>query len=277
MSFKFAIKSTLAMTMTALAALTLGSCSQYDKLLKSNNNELKYKEAKRYYEERHYMKAYTLLENVANYYKGTEESDEVLFLIAESYRKNKDYIIANNYYNTYVKSFPTGNHVEECWFLAGKSLYELSPDARLDQTETINALNALEEYTQLFPNGQFTEEANKLISEMRDKLATKAYLSAKLYYNLGNYLGNNYLSAVVTAQNALKDFPETKLREDLSFLILKSKYEQARKSVQSKRTQRYIDTVDEYFNFKSEYPNGKYIKEANKIYDNSKNHAKTDD
>ena len=277
MSLKLAKTTALAMLTATLAAMVLGSCSQYDKLLKSNDNELKYKEAKKYYEDRRYMKAYTLLENVANYYKGTEESDEVLFLIAESYRHNSDYIIANNYYNTYVKSFPTGNHVEECWFLAGKSLYELSPDARLDQTETVNALSALEEYTQLFSNGQFIEEANKLISEMRDKLATKAYLSAKLYYNLGNYLGNNYLSAVVTAQNALKDYPETKLREDLSFLILKAKYEQAKKTVQSKKTQRYIETVDEYYNFKSEYPNGKYIKEANKIYDNSKEYAKADE
>ena len=81
----------------------------------------------------------------------------------------------------------------------------------------------------------------------------------------------------MTAQNALKDYPETKLREDLSFLILKAKYEQAKKSVQSKKTQRYIETVDEYYNFKSEYPNGKYIKEANKIYDNSKEYAKADE
>ena len=101
MPLKLVKKTVLAMFTATLTALVLGSCSQYDKLLKSNDNELKYKEAKKYYEDRRYMKAYTLLENVANYYKGTEESDEVLFLIAESYRHNSDYIIANNYYNTF--------------------------------------------------------------------------------------------------------------------------------------------------------------------------------
>ena len=111
---------------------------------------------------------------------------------------------------------------------------------------------------------------------MRDRLAHKAYSNAKLYYNLGNYLGNNYVSAVVTAENALKDFPESQYREDLSFLILQSKYQEAKKSIEAKRTQRYIDTVDEYVNFKSQFPNGKHIREAEKIYEDAKGYAKVD-
>ena len=60
----------------------------------------------------------------------------------------------------------------------------------------------------------------------------KEYLSAKLYYNMGNYLGNNYQACVITAQNALKDYPYTNLREDLSILILRAKYELAVYSVE---------------------------------------------
>lgn len=58
----------------------------------------------------------------------------------------------------------------------------------------------------------------------------KDYLAAKLYYDLGSYTGNstysttgnNYLSCIVTAQNALKDYPYTKMREDLSILVLRA-------------------------------------------------------
>lgn len=270
-SFKFTFLTTLSMV------LFLTSCGQYDKLLKSPNNELKYSEAKKYYNDKHYMKAYTLLEDVSNYYKGTSESHEVLFLIAESYRHNHDYIIANNYYNTYTKSFPAGSHIEEAWYYSGESLYELSPDPRLDQTETQKAIESLELYVQYFPNGKFVTEANQKISEMRNKLAQKAYYNAKLYYNLGNYLGNNYLSAVVTAQNAIKDYPESKFREDLSFLVLKAKYEQAKKSVQAKKNDRYIETVDEYYNFKNLFPESKYIKDANKILEDAQKNVKTED
>ena len=80
----------------------------------------------------------------------------------------------------------------------------------------------------------------------------KEYLSAKLYYNLGNYMGNNYQSCVITAQNALKDYPYTNMREELSILILKAKYELAYYSVEEKKLERYRETVDEYYAFKNE-------------------------
>lgn len=48
-------------------------------------------------------------------------------------------------------------------------------------------------------------------------------------------MGNNYLSCVITAQNALKDYPYTDYREDLSILILRAKYEMAVNSVEDKR------------------------------------------
>jgi outer membrane protein assembly factor BamD len=105
---------------------------------------------------------------------------------------------------------------------------------------------------------------------MTNKLAYKAYLNAKLYYNLGNYLGNNYLSAVITAENALKKFPATIYREDLLMLILNSKYDQAIQSVDEKKVERYRNTLDEYYNYINEFPNGKYRKQADKIMNESK-------
>ena len=109
---------------------------------------------------------------------------------------------------------------------------------------------------------------------MTNKLAYKAYLNAKLYYNLGNYLGNNYESAVITAQNALKKYPSTSYREELLMLMLDSKYEQAVQSVDEKKAERYRNTVDEYYNYINEYPNGKYKKQADRILNESKKNVK---
>ena len=75
----------------------------------------------------------------------------------------------------------------------------------------------------------------KLLDELNDKIAYKYYLNSKLYFNLGNYLGNNYESAVITAQNALKRFPSTKYREELSIIILDAKYQQAVQSFEEKK------------------------------------------
>jgi outer membrane protein assembly factor BamD len=140
----------------------------------------------------------------------------------------------------------------------------------LDQTATLDAVNALQEFVDVYPESERVPEAMKLLDELNDKIAYKYYLNSKLYYNLGNYLGNNYESAVITAQNALKRFPSNKYSEQLSMLILEAKYEQALQSIEEKRLDRYRATIDEYFNFINEYSEGKLRKQADKIYNESK-------
>ena len=124
-------------------------------------------------------------------------------------------------------------------------------------------------FLEYFPNSAKKEEAQNMVFALQDKLVLKEYMSARLYYNLGNYRGNNYLSCVITAQNALKDYPYTNLREELSILILRAKYELAVYSVEEKKTERYRETVDEYYAFKNEFPESKYLKDAERIFKES--------
>jgi len=53
-------------------------------------------------------------------------------------------------------------------------------------------------------------------------------------------------------------------------LILEAKYEQAVQSVEVKKIERYRNTVDEYYNFINEFPDGKYRKQADKIFNECK-------
>jgi outer membrane protein assembly factor BamD len=253
-----------------ILVLTLFSCSDYQKLLKSDDAELKYTKAVEYFNKGDFMRASTLFDAVANYYKGTDRSETVLNYMARSYMGQKDYFSASEYYKTYVKTYPKGKYVIESKFMIGYCFYLDSPDPRLDQTSTYSAIAAFQEFLDDYPESDKVPQANKLLDEMTNKLAYKAYLNAKLYYNLGNYLGNNYLSAVITAENALKKFPATIYREDLLMLILNSKYDQAIQSVDEKKVERYRNTLDEYYNYINEFPNGKYRKQADKIMNESK-------
>ncbi len=245
--------------------LMLTACNSYDKLLKSNDSTAKLEAAKKFYQDKKYIKALTLLENIAPNFKGTDKSEEVLYLTAKANFDNKDYFTASNYFTTYTKTFPRGKYAEECWYMVGYCAYKDSPDERLDQSPTIEAIKAFDEYLQLFPSGTFAAEANKYNTELNEKLAYKAYLNAMLYYDLGNYLGNNYLAAVITANNAIKDYPNSQYKEALAFLILKSKFKQAELSIDSKKAERYRQTIDEYYNFTSEFPESKFNKEAQRI------------
>ena len=78
-------------------------------------------------------------------------------------------------------------------------------------------------------------------------------------------MGNNYQACVIAAQNALKDYPYTKYREDLSLLVMKAKYELAVNSVLSRKADRYRDAVDECYAFKNEYPDSANVKLADEL------------
>ena len=252
-----------------LFAFSFCSCSDYQKILKSNDTELKYKKAIAYFEKGDFMEATTLFEDVSSEFKGTERSEIVLNYLAKSYMGQKDYGVASEYYTTYVKTYPKGKFVVESKFMIGYCFYLESPDSRLDQTSTHSAITALQEFLELYPDSDKAAEATKLLDELNDKLAYKAYLNAKLYFDLGNYLGNNYEAAVIAAQNALKEYPSTIYREELSFLILEAKFQQAEQSVELKKTERYRNTIDEYYNFINEFPSGKFRKKADKIFNAS--------
>lgn len=250
------------------------SCGTYRKIQKSQDPELKYNAAKNYFQDKKYSKAASLFDDLSTYYRGTRKAQEILYMLAESYMGQKDYYSAVEHYKIYVKNFPQGDYIRECTYMKGYCNYLLSPDARLDQTYTHEAIAAFEDFVAAFPNSDKVPEAYGYIEELNEKLAYKAYLNAKLYYNLGIYLGNNYRSAIIVAENALKDYPETKHREDLFFLILSAKYKEAVHSVAERKQERYREVVDEYYNYENEFPDGKNIKTAKKYFKEANNHIK---
>ena len=249
-----------------LAALLLSSCGEYNKLLKSTDYEYKYEAAKNYFAKGQYNRAATLLNELIAILKGTDKAEESLYMLGMSYYNQNDYQTAAQTFTQYYNVYPRGTFTELARFHTGKALYLDTPEPRLDQSGTYNAIQQLQMFLEYFPNSAKKDEAQNMIFALQDKLVMKEYLSAKLYYNLGNYLGNNYESCVITAQNALKDYPYTNMREDLSILILRAKYEMAVFSVEDKREERYREAVDEYYAFKNEFPESKYMKDADRIF-----------
>ena len=251
------------------AALGLTSCGEYNKLLKSTDYEYKYEAAKSYFAKGQYNRAATLLNELIAILKGTDKAEESLYMLGMCYYNEQEYQTAAQTFNQYYQVYPRGTYTELSRFHAGKALFLDTPEPRLDQSSTYKAIDELQMFMEYYPQSAKHQEAQQMIFELQDKLVMKEYLSAKLYYNLGNYMGNNYQSCVITAQNALKDYPYTNLREDLSILILRAKYELAVYSVEERKQERYREAVDEYYAFKNEFPESKYLKEAERIFSKS--------
>ena len=254
--------------LSCLSILLLGfsACGEYQAILKSKDPDLKYQKALTYFNDKQYVKAQTLLDEVTSYYRGTDRSQDILVYLSRSYMGQKNYSSAAEYYQAYIRNYPKGRYIIEARFQVGHCYYLDAPDARLDQTETKKAIEFFTQFVEFYPESPYAEQAYQEMNELYDKLAQKEFLSAKLYYNLGTYLGNNYLSAEIIAKNALKDYPTNKYQEELNWIILQSKYQQLVNSQDSKREERARDTEDEYYSFVTQYPNSKHIAAAERIH-----------
>ena len=251
-------------TAVVLSALLFTSCAnEFNRVYKTNDYSYKYEYAKECYAQGKYTRASTLLQGLVTLQKGTDNAQESLYMLGIAEYNSKDYEGAAATFKKYFSSYPKGAYAQEAEFYAGMSLYNSTPEPRLDQSQTVNAIAAFQEYIDLFPDGKERSQAQQRLFELQDKLVQKELYSAQLYYDLGQYFGNctyggnNYEACIITAQNALKDYPYSKLREKFSLLVMKSKFELAQQSVEEKKLERFQDAEDECYGFLNEYPDSK--------------------
>lgn len=249
-----------------LLALVLSSCNEYNKILKSTDKDLKYSYAKKYFEEGKFTRSIALLEELVSFMKGTAQAEESLYLLAQSHYNSKDYYSATQWFTTYYNTYPKGEYAEPALFYSAYGMYLDSPEARLDQSKTYTAIAEFQKYMERYPQTERAEQAKNYMFELQEKLAYKELLASRLYLNLGNYMGNNYESAVITAREAIKSYPYSKYLEEYQITILRARFEYAQNSTLRVQPERYRLVVDEYFNYKNSFPQGKYMSEAEKYY-----------
>lgn len=254
------------------ALLLCGCAGEFNKVYKSTDKDYRYEYAKQSFAEGKFNRSATLLMELITQKKGRDDAEEALYMLGMSEYKNRDFESASATFKKYFQTYPRGFYAEQASFYIGQSLYESSPEPRLDQTPTIGAINAYQQFLDFFPNSELRPRAQERLFELQDKLIMKELLSAQLYYNLGGYFGNvnsnnesNFIASIITAENALKLYPFTKWREDFSLIIMKSKFELAENSSEDKRLERYRDAEDESYGFLNEYPESKNTQLARKF------------
>ncbi len=245
--------------------LIVTSCGDYQKIIKSTDYEYKLKKAREYYDNKDFTKATQLYSELVNIYRGTNRADQVYYYLAKSNFGQRDYLMAGHYFRQLVKEYPHSTFAEESEYIIGYCYYLDSPTPRLDQKTTQDAIDAFQLFINIYPSSNKVADANKLIDELREKLVLKSYLNGKLYYDLGDYR-----ASVISLTNSLKEYPDSKYREELMFYLLKSKYLLSENSVEEKKRDRQNAELDEYYTFVDEFPNSKFRKEADRFFANTK-------
>lgn len=257
--------------LSCVVFLMSGCASEFNAVYKYGDTDVKYEFAKECFARGTYQQAVTLLEELVTIKKGSDEAQECLYMLAMAQYCNFDYEAASETFKKYCSSYPRGVYAEPAAFYVGQSLYQSAPEPRLDQSPTNGAITAYQQFIDLYPDSKLRPQAQDRLYELHDKLIQKELLSAELYYNLGGYFGNinsneesNYTACIVTAQNALKNYPYCTEREQFMLLIMKSKFQLAENSSEEKRLDRYRDAEDECYGFINEFPESKNVETAEK-------------
>lgn len=245
-----------------LASLIMVGCSRFSIIQKSENLDLKYKAALKYYEKKQYYKAGVLFEELMPLLKGQAEAEKANFYYAYSQYYQGNLVLSSYYFKKFNETYPRSDLGEEALYMYSISLYDDSPDFELDQTNTITAIESFQQYLERYPKSKHLEDCNRLIDELTYKLETKAFAQAKQFFRM-----REYKAAVTSFDNVAKDFPSSKYVEECLLYKFQAQFYYGNISIESKRKERYELASEYYYSLIDKFPNSKFIKIAEKDFE----------
>jgi outer membrane protein assembly factor BamD len=217
--------------------------------MKSDDHSYKKDKAVEYYLEAEYLNAVMLLEEVLPFYKLSVEGEKLYYYYCKGNYKLGDYYLSSYYFRRFINLYPSSKYTEECQFMSALCSVHNSPEYSLDQTETLNALDQLQIYIDMYPESSRIDTCNLIMDKLHFKIETKKFESAKLYYHT-----SNYKAAVVAFDNIITKYPNTFYKEEVLYFTVLSRYELAINSIESKKLERLDNTIKSYRKFVNEYP-----------------------
>jgi outer membrane protein assembly factor BamD len=251
------MKNTL---LTVALLVLIASCSPYQRALKSEDSAVKIAMIDTMMKKGKYSKATMLFEQIIPKYRGTDSAADMAIKYAEALYGNEEYPVSANQYERFISSHPGHPNRELAMFMAAKSHYKMSPIYSKDQRETKIGLVKLQDYINLFPTGEYADQANALVNELRTKLDKKEFEIARNYHHR-----ERYIPAVESFENFIIDHPGSDYQDDAHFYLLDSQFQYAILSRDLLVTER-LDIAKKYYDtFAKRFPNSEYVEDAQEI------------
>lgn len=219
-----------------------------------------YERAMRFYDNRQYLSAAGVFEDLYPLSLGTPRADTILYLFADSYYKNGDYMMAAFHFRDYVRRYPGTGRTEDAFYYCIAALYHTCPDYSLDQTNTQYAIEQIKMFLQAYPNSSHIEECNTMLDDLRLKLARKDLEVLKLYYNTGHYA-----ACQISARNFFNEYSYSPLMPEAVYWLALNNYRFAGRSVDKKKKERYQACKDACVRMRLNYSSSEYAKETARI------------
>jgi len=245
-----------------LLLFILSACTSSNIIRPGDTIDVAFEKAKNLYDEEKYTDAANAFETVVSVGRGTDVGQEAQFLLAESYFKDRRFMLAAAEYERYALFYPNSSRREMVDFKQGKSYYFLSPRYKLDQTNTRKAIEQFRLFNSRYPNSDLVTESGELITELRTKLAKKKFEAANFYMRT-----DRFQSAVLYYDLVIDDFPETEWAEKSLVEQIEAYIKYADNSIRSKQPERYRLAIDSYEKYIQLFPRGENRPKAEDLYD----------
>lgn len=238
----------------------LFGCSEYNKVLKSEDYNRKFELANNYFDLEKYSQSIALYEQVYQRFPKQSEGEISYFRIGKAYFLSKDYYMGGYFLGQFTARFPFSTKVEEATFLSAMCSVKQSPEKSLDQTDTELAINSLQQFIDRFPNSELIDSSNTIMDRLRFKLESKTFEAVKLYSRT-----MNYRAAVTASETFIADYPVSVYKEDAGYILVNNSYLLTKNSVDAKKLERTAQTLERYRNFVAEFPTSKHVKSLSSI------------
>jgi len=240
------------------------SCSKFRKIEKSQDWRVKYDAGLNYYAKKEYYKASVLFEQIIPIVRGLPEGEKVQFYLAYCQFYDELYLLSSEQFKTFFETYGRSTMAEEARFMYAYSLYKSSPGPNLDQTNSVDAMAAMQQFLNRYPNSKFRDQSIEVITTTQVRLEKKGFDNAYQYYKM-----RSYKASIVALENFIDNFPDSKYLERAYYLVIVSEYKLAEQSIYTKQLDRYKEVVEHYKEFVDKYPASTYLSDAEKLYASS--------
>jgi outer membrane protein assembly factor BamD len=254
---------------SVLFVMLLGSCSPFSKLQKNGTQDEKYKAAVEYYKKSDWYRSGMLFEELIPVLKGSNESEMAQFYYAYTQYQQQLYSVSAQLFQRFYETFARSEKAQEAQYMYALSQFKDTPKYNLDQSNTVTATAALQDFVNTYPESEYRDECTKMILELRRRLEQKAYERAKMYHKNSGFNIASLKSAVVSIDNFQKEFPDSPYNEELAYLKVDAQYNYAVNSLDTKQKERFQDATKFYLALIDKYPASTYLKQAEKMYETS--------
>lgn len=241
----------------------VSSCSEYQKVLNKGTVQEQYRVATKMYDEQKFNKAIQLFEKITSHYRGKPQMERIQYMVAQAHYNTKQYSLAAYYFDKFVENYPKSSKIEEAAYISAHSYFLSSPVFSLDQKDTQEAINALQNFIFKYPGSDKAVEANENIKILTLKLEKKAFEIAMQYHHT-----QDYIAAIVAFDNLLVDYLGTSYKEQAMYYKFKSANNLAINSIVGKKEFRISEALKYYERFRKSFPESEFTEEVEKSVEN---------